>query len=128
MTFVSSKVLVGLLDPCWYIVIRFFLAWGFLFLLSPKPMKLLPKKQERRVALCGIAGVAVISFAGGGSSLHLLGDAFALAAAIAWGVYCVLIAGTEEYGLSELQMTRKIFSGAPSLPFLRRCFWEKTSP
>ena len=167
MTFISSKVLVGLLDPYWSIVIRFIIAWGFLFLLSPKPMKLLPKKQEGRVILCGIAGVtlyyifqnvalvygtasntgvitasaplftalilwlfgrkvrlsplfflgfvlciggvASISFAGGGSGIHLLGDAFALASAIAWGVYCILIAGTEGYGLSELQMTRKVF-------------------
>ena len=59
MTFISSKVLVGLLDPYWYIVIRFIIAWGFLFLLSPKPMKLLPKKQEGRVILCGIAGVTL---------------------------------------------------------------------
>ena len=34
MTFVSYKVLVGLLDPYWYIVLRFLLAWGCLFLKS----------------------------------------------------------------------------------------------
>ena len=57
MTFVSSKVLVGLLDPYWYIVLRFLLAWGCLFLLSPRPMALLPKKQEWDMVLCGLAGV-----------------------------------------------------------------------
>ena len=35
MTFIASKVLVGILDPYWYIVIRFALAWFFLFLFSP---------------------------------------------------------------------------------------------
>ena len=59
MTFISSKVLVGLLDPYWYIVIRFLIAWGFLFLLSPRPMKLLPRAQEGRAILCGIAGVTL---------------------------------------------------------------------
>lgn len=168
MTFISSKVLVGLIDPYWYIVIRFGLAWVFLFLLAPKPMKLLPRKREWLVVWCGVTGVtlyyilqnvalihstasntgvitassplftalilwlfgrkvklsplfflgfvlcfggvAAISFGGsGGGGLHLLGDAFALAAAIAWGVYCVLIARTDEFGLNEIQMTRKVF-------------------
>lgn len=167
MTFISSKVLVGLLDPYWYIVIRFGMAWFFLFLFSPKPLKLLDKKTEGTVVLCGIAGVTAyyifqnvalihstasntgvitassplftalilwafgrrvklsplfflgfvlciggvfaISFNGGGTGLHLLGDTFALAAAIAWGVYCVLILGAEGAGLSEAQTTRKVF-------------------
>lgn len=167
MTFISSKVLVGLLDPYWYIVIRFGMAWFFLFLFSPKPMKLLDKKTEWTAVLCGIAGVTAyyifqnialihstasntgvitgssplftalilwffgrrvkltplfflgfilciggvfaISFNGGGTGLHLLGDTFALAAAIAWGVYCVLILGTEGAGLTEAQTTRKVF-------------------
>ena len=167
MTFISSKVLVGLLDPYWYIVIRFGMAWFFLFLFSPKPLKLLDKKTEGTVVLCGIAGVTAyyifqnvalihstasntgvitassplftalilwafgrrvklsplfflgfvlciggvfaISFNGGGTGLHLLGDTFALAAAIAWGVYCVLILGTEGAGLTESQTTRKVF-------------------
>ncbi len=167
MTFISSKVLVGLLDPYWYIVIRFGMAWFFLFLFSPKPLKLLDKKTEGTVVLCGIAGVTAyyifqnvalihstasntgvitassplftalilwafgrrvklsplfflgfvlciggvfaISFNGGGTGLHLLGDTFALAAAIAWGVYCVLILGTEGAGLTEAQTTRKVF-------------------
>ena len=167
MTFIASKVLVGILDSYWYIVIRFGMAWFFLFLLSPKPLKLLDRKTEWTVVLCGIAGVtayyifqnialihstasntgvitassplftalllwafgrrvklrpifflgfvlclggvAVISFNGGGTGLHLLGDTFALAAAIAWGVYCVIILGTEGAGLTEAQMTRKVF-------------------
>lgn len=167
MTFISSKVLVGLLDPYWYIVIRFGMAWFFLFLFSPKPLKLLDKKTEGTVVLCGIAGVTAyyifqnvalihstasntgvitassplftalilwafgrrvklsplfflgfvlciggvfaISFNGGGTGLHLLGDTFALAAAIAWGVYCVLILGVEGAGLTEAQTTRKVF-------------------
>ncbi len=165
MTFIASKVLVGLLDPYWYIVIRFFLAWAFLFLLSPKPARLLPWRREGRVILCGIVGVtlyyifqngalvygtasntgvitacaplftalilwlfgrrvklsplfalgfalciggvAAISFAGGGSGLHLLGDGFALVSAVAWSVYSILIAWVEEPSLSGLQMTRK---------------------
>ena len=57
MTFIASKVLVGILDPYWYIVVRFGLAWFFLFLLSPKPLKLLDKKTEGTVVLCGIDGV-----------------------------------------------------------------------
>ncbi len=167
MTFVSSKVLVGLLDPYWYIVLRFLLAWGCLFLLSPRPMALLPKKQEWDMVLCGLAGVtfyylfqnvalihstasntgvitassplftalilwffgrrvklsplfflgfalciggvAAISFSGGGGELHLLGDSFALAAALAWGAYCVLITRTQDSGLTDLQVTRKVF-------------------
>ena len=167
MTFISSKVLVGLLDPYWYIVIRFGMAWFFLFLFSPKPLKLLDKKPAGTVVLCGIAGVTAyyifqnvalihstasntgvitassplftalilwafgrrvklsplfflgfvlciggvfaISFNGGGTGLHLLGDTFALAAAIAWGVYCVLILGVEGAGLTEAQTTRKVF-------------------
>lgn len=167
MTFIASKVLVGLLDPYWYIVIRFAMAWGFLFLFAPRPMALLPKKQEWHLVLCGLAGVtfyyifqnvalihstasntgvitassplftalilwffgrrvrlsplfflgfvlciggvAAISFSGGGAGLHLLGDAFALAAAIAWGLYCVIIAPTEEFPLTSLQVTRKVF-------------------
>lgn len=176
MTFISSKVLVGLLDPYWYIVIRFLIAWGFLFLLAPRPIKLLPRAQEGRAILCGIAGVtlyyifqnvalvygtasntgvitassplftalilwlfgrkvklsplfflgfllciggvAAISFGGGsGGELHLLGDAFALASAAAWGIYCTLIGGTESYGLSELQITRKVFFWGALLSF-----------
>jgi len=58
--------------------------------------------------LC-IGGVFAISFNGGGTGLHLLGDTFALAAAIAWGVYCVLILGAEGAGLTEAQTTRKVF-------------------
>ena len=167
MTFIASNVLVGILDPYWYIVIRFALAWFFLFLFSPKPLKLLDKKTEGILVLCGIAGVtayyifqnvalihstasntgvitassplftalilwffgrrvklkpifffgfflclsgvAVISFNGGGTGLHLLGDTFALAAAIAWGLYCVIITGAEGTGLTEAQLTRKVF-------------------
>ena len=167
MTFIASKVLVGILDPYWYIVIRFGLAWFFLFLLSPKPLKLLDKKTEGTVVLCGIAGVTAyyifqnvaliystasntgvitassplftalilwffgrrvkltplfflgfalciggvfaISFSGGGTGLHLLGDTFAMAAAIAWGIYCVIILGAEGSGLTEAQLTRKVF-------------------
>ena len=167
MTFVASKVLVGLLDPYWYIVIRFILAWSFLFLMAPKPMKLLPWGRELVIVFCGvvgvtlyyvtqnvalvygtasntgvisassplftalilwifgrkvklspvfflgfllcIGGVAMISFAGNGPSIHLLGDAFALAAAMSWGIYCAVIPVTEKYGLSEIQVTRKVF-------------------
>ena len=36
MTFIASKVLVGLLDPYWYIVLRFAIAWLALFCLSPR--------------------------------------------------------------------------------------------
>ena len=59
MTFIASKVLVGLLDPYWLIVLRFTLAWAVLFLLSPKPLKLLDRKTEGSVILCGIAGVTL---------------------------------------------------------------------
>ena len=167
MTFISSKILVGMLDPYWYIVIRFFLAWMFLFLFSPKPLSLLPRKQELHIVLCGIAGVAVyyifqnvalvystasntgvitasaplftalilwcfgrrvrlsplfflgfvlciggvaaISFTGSGAGLHILGDAFALIAAISWGLYSIIIVTAEGFGLSTLQTTRKVF-------------------
>ena len=168
MTFIASKVLVGLLDPTWYIVIRFTIAWAALFCLSPKPCKLLSLRRELRLLACGltgvtlyyifqnvglvystasntgvitsasplftalilrffgrrvkltwlfflgfilcIGGVAVIAFhGGGGTGVHILGDAFALAAAIAWGTYCVLILKNEGSGLSQLQLTRKIF-------------------
>lgn len=58
--------------------------------------------------LC-IAGVAVISFRGGGEGgVHLLGDSMALLAALSWGLYCVFVVHTENSGLSSLQMTRKI--------------------
>lgn len=59
MTYISSKVLVGLIDPYWYLIFRFSLAWLLLFLLSPKPMALLPKKQEGYLILCGLAGVTL---------------------------------------------------------------------
>lgn len=59
MTFISSKVLVGLLDPYWLIVIRFTAAWAVLFLLSPRPLKLLDRKTEGSVILCGLAGVTL---------------------------------------------------------------------
>ena len=59
--------------------------------------------------LC-IGGVAVISFHGGGrTGVHLLGDAFALAAAAAWGAYCAIILKNEGSGLTQTQLTRKIF-------------------
>ena len=169
MTFIASKVMVGLLDPYWYIVIRFFIAWAALFLLSPRPLRLLSLRREVHLAVCGLAGVtlyyifqnvgllystasntgviaassplftalilwlfgrrvrlsqlfflgfalyiggvAVIAFHGGGEGvgLHLLGDAFALAAAVAWGAYCALILDNEDSGLTQLQLTRKIF-------------------
>ena len=167
MTFIASKVLVGILDPYGLIVIRFTLAWGVLFLLSPRPLRLLDRKTEGSVILCGLAGVtlyyylqnvalvystaantgvissasplvtalilyffgrrvrltplffvgcalcvggvAVISWGGGGAEMHLFGDAFAVLAMAAWGLYCVLILRTDGTGLSELQMTRKIF-------------------
>lgn len=58
--------------------------------------------------LC-MAGVAVISFRGGGEGgVHLFGDTMALLAALSWGLYCVFISRTEGTGLSALQMTRKI--------------------
>lgn len=167
MTFIASKVLVGLLDPYWYIVLRFFTAWAVLFLISPKPLKLQPGRDELRIIFCGISGVtlyyiaqnvaliyssasntgvitassplftalilwlfgrrvkltplffvgfvlcfggvAAISFSGGGAGLHLLGDSFALVAAVAWGLYCVIITGTENRGLTSIQVTRKVF-------------------
>lgn len=169
MTFIASKVLVGLLDPTWYIVIRFIIAWAALFCLSPKPCPLLSLRRELRLIACGLAGVtlyyifqnialiystasntgvisassplftalilwvfgrrvklswlfflgfflciggvAVISFHGGGgeTGVHLLGDAFALAAAAAWGAYCAIILKNEGSGLSQTQLTRKIF-------------------
>ncbi len=169
MTFIASKVLVGLLDPTWYIVIRFTIAWAALFCLSPRPLPLLSRRRELRLMACGltgvtlyyifqnvgliystasntgvitsasplftalilwlfgrrvkltplfflgfalcIGGVAVISFRGGGegAGLHLLGDAFALAAALAWGAYCAIILKNEGSGLTQAQLTRKIF-------------------
>ena len=167
MTFIASKVLVGLLNPYWFIVLRFFLAWAALFAISPRPLPLLPRRQEALLLLCGLAGVtfyyifqnvalvhstasntgvitassplftalilwlgfrrvrltrlfflgfllciggvAVISLHGGGGGLHLLGDSFALAAAAAWGFYCVVILFTEDTGLTQAQKTRKIF-------------------
>ena len=168
MTFIASKVLVGLLDPTWYIVIRFTIAWAALFCLAPKPCPLLSLRRELRLIACGLAGVtlyyifqnvalvystasntgvisassplftalilwvfgrrvklswlyflgfllciggvAVISFhGGGGTGVHLLGDAFALAAAAAWGAYCAIILKNEGSGLSQTQLTRKIF-------------------
>lgn len=168
MTFIASKVLVGLLDPYWYIVIRFTIAWGALFCLSPRPLGLLSPRRELRLAVCGltgvtlyyifqnaalvhstasntgvisassplftalilwlfgrrvklsglfflgfalcIGGVAAISFrGGGGDGVHLLGDLFALAAAFAWGAYCAIILGNEGSGLTQAQLTRKIF-------------------
>ena len=169
MTFIASKVLVGLLDPTWYIVIRFTIAWAALFFLAPKPCPLLSLRRELRLIACGLAGVtlyyifqniallystasntgvisassplftalilwvfgrrvrlswlyflgfflciggvAVISFHGGGgeTGVHLLGDAFALAAAAAWGAYCAIILKNEGSGLSQTQLTRKIF-------------------
>lgn len=58
--------------------------------------------------LC-MAGVAVISFRGGGAGgVHLFGDTIALLAALSWGLYCVFVSRTEDTGLSALQMTRKI--------------------
>ena len=59
MTFIASKVLVGLLDPYWYIVIRFLIAWAALFCLSPRPCKLLPRNRELRLAACGLTGVTL---------------------------------------------------------------------
>ena len=167
MTFIASKVLVGILDPYWLIVARFVLAWAALFLLSPKPLRLLDRRSEGNVILCGLAGVtfyyifqnvalvhstaantgvisaasplvtalilyffgrrvtlsplffvgcalcvggvAAISWGGGGAEMHLFGDFFAVLAMAAWGLYCVLILRTAGSGLSELQMTRKIF-------------------
>lgn len=168
MTFIASKVLVGLLDPTWYIVIRFTIAWAALFCLAPKPCPLLSLGRELRLIACGLAGVtlyyifqnialvystasntgvisassplftalilwffgrrvkltwlyflgfflciggvAVISFhGGGGTGVHLLGDAFALAAAAAWGAYCAIILKNEGSGLTQTQLTRKIF-------------------
>ena len=168
MTFIASKVLVGLLDPYWYIVIRFAIAWAALFCLAPKPCPLLSLGRELRLIACGLAGVtlyyifqniallystasntgvisassplftalilwfygrrvkltwlyflgfflciggvAVISFhGGGGTGVHLLGDAFALAAAAAWGAYCAIILKNEGSGLTQTQLTRKIF-------------------
>jgi len=168
MTFVASKVLVGLLDPYWYIVIRFAIAWVALFCLSPRPLRLLSLRRELRLVACGLAGVtfyyifqnvallhttasntgvisassplftalilwlfgrrvklsglfflgfalciggvAAISFrGGGGAGVHLLGDVFALLAALAWGTYCVIILKNEGSGLTQAQLTRKIF-------------------
>lgn len=167
MTFIASKVLVGIMDPYWLIVIRFILAWGVLFLLSPKPLPLLDRKTESSILLCGllgitlyyifqnaalvhstaantgvissasplvtalvlylfgrrvrlsplfflgcalcVGGIAVLSWGGGGAEMHLLGDFFAVLAMTGWGLYCVLILRTGNSGLSELQITRKIF-------------------
>ena len=169
MTFIASKVLVGLLDPYWYIVIRFVIAWAALFCLSPRPLRLLSRRRELRLIACGlsgvtlyyifqnvgliystasntgvitassplftalilwffgrrvklsglfflgfalcIGGVTVIAFHGGGqgAGLHLLGDAFARGAAIAWGAYCAIILKNEGSGLTQAQLTRKIF-------------------
>ena len=57
MTFIASKVLVGLLDPYWYIVLRFAIAWAALFCLSPRPLGLLSPRRELRLVVCGLAGV-----------------------------------------------------------------------
>ena len=59
MTFIASKVLVGLLDPTWYIVIRFTIAWAALFCLAPKPCPLLSLRRELRLVACGLAGVTL---------------------------------------------------------------------
>lgn len=59
MTFICSKVLVGLLDSYWLIVIRFLIAWTALFLCAPKPLRLLPRKQEVWFVLSGLTGVTL---------------------------------------------------------------------
>ena len=182
MTFIASKVLVGLLDPYWYIVLRFAIAWLALFCLSPRPLRLLSRRRELRLAVCGlvgvtlyyifqnvalvystasntgvisassplftalilwlfgrrvklswlfflgfvlcIGGVAVISFHGGeGAGLHLLGDLFALAAAAAWGTYCVIILKNEGSGLNQIQLTRKIFFWGAAFTQGGPAFW-----
>lgn len=58
-TFLSSKVILAYLDPYWYVVIRFALAWGILFLLEPKPLERLGKKEEVTLAMCGATGVVL---------------------------------------------------------------------
>ena len=59
MTFAASQIMVGYLDPYWFIVLRFGLAWFLLFLLSPKPLKPMEWKRERWVVLCGILGITL---------------------------------------------------------------------
>lgn len=59
MTFAASKIMVGYLDPYWFIVLRFSLAWAILFLLSPRPLKPMAWQRERWIILCGILGVTL---------------------------------------------------------------------
>lgn len=58
-TFVSTKVLLGAFHPIEIMIFRFIIAWGVLFLCSPKP--LLPKswKSELPFAGAGLTGLTL---------------------------------------------------------------------
>ena len=60
--------------------------------------------------LLAIGGIAFISFTGGEQvQVNPLGDGLALCAAIAWGIYSVLIRRISEQGYPLIPMTRHIF-------------------
>ena len=60
--------------------------------------------------LLAISGISFISFAGGEQvQVNPLGDGLALSAAVAWGIYSVLIRRISEFEYPLIPMTRHIF-------------------
>ena len=56
-----------------------------------------------------IAGICLISFSGAEVAFNLTGTFLALAAAMVWGVYSILVEKSSETGLSTIEMTQRFF-------------------
>lgn len=59
LTFLSTKVLLGTLSPTEVLFYRYVIAYAVLFAISPRPLALLPWKDERIIAASGIFGITL---------------------------------------------------------------------
>lgn len=59
--------------------------------------------------LAAIAGVFLLNYGGAGVQLNPKGDALALAAAVAWGVYSILVRKLSQEGYAPALLTRRFF-------------------
>lgn len=94
------------------------LLWAFRRTGRPKPTFFLG-------FVIAMSGIALISLSGGEElALNPLGDLLTLDAALSWGLYGVCLEAARDQGLTQLQITRKVFfygmlTMLPLFPLLR---------
>ena len=69
-TFISTKVLLTVLNPVVIMFVRLLIGWMALFIAHPQKMKGVTKKQELTFAIGGLSGITLYYFMENGEQVY----------------------------------------------------------